>query len=362
MGFRQIRFFNFRNLENQSISVDTPELFLVGENGQGKSNFLEAVYMLCYGGSFRTKSDDQLCRWEESQMVVEGDLTTTEGEEQRITYRVDERKKQIALNGKAVSDRKELVHIMPCIVFCHDDIQFVKGAPDMQRYFFDQTLSLYDPMFIDVLRRYRKILRLRNNVLKAADTTLLPVYDHQLAVTGVELQAQRQIAVENFNKTFAQLFTRISGLQDELSIVYRPSWKGEGATEAVERKLSERRGRDLYMGTTTSGPHRDRFIFMQSGRNFTDTASTGQIRLVSLILRVAQAVFFSEQANRRPVLLLDDVMLELDPTRRSRFLASLPRYEQAFYTFLPDEQFSSYIKDDTVVYTVQAGSIHETRR
>ncbi|TVQ40419.1 MAG: DNA replication/repair protein RecF [Spirochaetaceae bacterium] len=376
MGFRSIRVYNYRNLHNAEIDTAAPEVFLVGENGQGKSNFLEAVYVLCYASSFRTRTDALLMRHGSSETALSGSVTETENPtndphvasvdpqagtslarctERRIIWR--DGKKRVIVDGRDVEDRKELIRSLPCIVFCHDDIQFVRGAPDMQRYFFDQTLSLDDPLFIDTLRDYRRIVRLRNSALKEYRTELLPAYDRQLAQTGLEIQLRRREAVAAFSATFCDLYQGISGSEDKLVIEYRPSWKSDPPLEKVIALLEDRRQTDLAIGTTTSGPHRDRFRFAMNGSDYTDTASTGQLRLTSLVLRVAQARFFSDRAGRRPLLLLDDVMLELDPVRRARFLAVLPAYDQAFFTFLPDEQFNSYRKDATLLYRVVAGVI-----
>ena len=363
MGFRRVRTYNFRNLGDAEIDVEAPEVFLVGENGQGKTNVLETMYVLCYGGSFRTRRDEQLCRTGERQLLIQGALTDEQGRNHEITYGWDAGTKRIRLNGKPVEDRKDLVSIMPCIIFAHDDIEFVQGAPERQRFFFDQTLSLYDPLFIDVLRRYRKVLRARNLSLKEGREELLQVYDRQLAESGIELLKRRSEATTAFNETFSALFTRISGFREALHIEHRPSWRGvldEDDAErvaAVEDELQRRRESDLTMKTTTSGPHRDRFVFRQAGRDFTQTASTGQLRLVSLILRVAQGEFFGAQTGRSPVLLLDDVLLELDPLRRGRFLDALPAYEQAFFTFLPDERFTEYQGERTLIYRVAGGTI-----
>lgn len=385
MGFLSIRTYNFRNLADAEIACDAPEVFLVGENGQGKTNFLEAVYVLCYGGSFRVHRDEQLVRAGANQLLLQGSLRDEEGERQDLAYGWESArnsgKKSIRLNGKPVSDRKDLVSILPCIIFAHDDIEFVQGSPDRQRFFFDQTLSLYDPLFIDVLRRYRKVLRARNIALKEGRSDLLEVYDRQLAEAGVELLEKRTVATAAFNETFSDLFSAISGFAEPLHIEHRPSWRisaGSGApgggaeapdapgaagsavpaaVREAEAQLARRRDHDLYMKTTTSGPHRDRFVYRHEGRDFTQTASTGQLRLVSLILRVAQAQFFAARSGRRPVLLLDDVLLELDPTRRKRFLDTLPGYEQAFFTFLPDERFSDYRREHTLIYRVADGRI-----
>ena len=396
MGFRRIRHDNFRNLENGEINVDAREVFLVGENGQGKTNLIESIYVLCYGTSFRTRRENEICRSGENEVAVTGEAASSEGEVQRIKYVWQRGKKQIELNDSPVRDRKELVELLPCIPFAHDDINFVQGAPDMQRFFFDQTLSLYDPYFIDVLRSYRRVLRQRNVVLKNQDEELLPVYDDHLAAHGLAVQERRAEASTRFSTTFSTLFAEVSGLAGELRIEYRPSWRaggrvagsGDGANgaagvgvgdaagpnigappaagsdptdaptaDAVREELERRRDHDRYMRTTTSGPHRDRFLFLWDGEDFTRIASTGQVRLASLLLRVAQAQFFSVQTDRKAVLLLDDVLLELDPTRRARFLEVLPAYEQAFFTFLPDEHFTRFRKADTLLYRVANGSV-----
>lgn len=370
MGFGEITVYQFRNLADQRIDTEAREVFLVGENGMGKTNFLEAIYYLSYASSFRTRRDEQLMRHGTEEMSVRGILYRS-GERHTLTCKNRDRKKEIDLDGMRVGDRKELISVMPCVVFCHDDIGFVTGAPEMQRYFLDQTLSMYSPLFIDDMRRYRRILKSRNLALKAGHESVLPVYDEQLAEAGVHLQENRRVAVEAFNRTFSTLFSEVSGLTTELSLLYRPSWrtsKRPGAPqnprdttptqEEVLRTLEERREQDGYFRTTTSGPHRDKFRFDFGGRDFTEVGSTGQLRLVSLILRVAQATFYREQTGRSPLLLFDDVLLELDPGRRNRFFNALPEYEQAFFTFLPDEQYEGYRREGTLLYRVRDGILH----
>jgi DNA replication and repair protein RecF len=256
---------------------------------------------------------------------------------------------------------------MPCIVFGHDDIDLVNGPPEMQRFFFDQSLTLYDPTYLDLLRRYRRVLKSRNSALKEERNDLFDLYDAQLAQYGTELVRKRASAVETFNQTFGECFRRVSGFTEPLHIVYAPSWTLSADTEDpshpryAEEQLIAQRDRDLRFGTTTSGPHRDRFRFILANREFTETASTGQLRLVSLVLRVSQAVFFHYATGRRPVLLLDDVLLELDQRRRERFLELLPNYEQAFFTFLPNEAYERYLHGEALVYWVEDGVIQHTK-
>jgi DNA replication and repair protein RecF len=357
MGFLSVRTYQFRNLDDAVISVDAPEIFLIGENGQGKTNFLESVYLLCYGSSFRTRNASVLSRQSTSYTVIAGTITNEEFDEQRIDVEIEKRRKNIRIDGKPVKDRKELISIMPCIVFSHDDIQFVKGSPDMQRWFFNQTLSLYDPLFIDSLRRYSKVLKLRNQVLKEEQRKMVDIYDLQLVEAGMSVEERRAVTVTEFNETFKKLFREIAGFQDDLQIRYRPSWPQTDAQAEVLDLLRRKRETDFTLGTTTTGPHRDRFVFTYRGKDFSRIASTGQLRLISLILRTAQARFFSDKRGKKPLLLLDDVLLELDLKRRKKFIDALPEYEQIFYTFLPDEPFSSYRRDDTLIYQVENGRI-----
>lgn len=355
MGFSEITVYQFRNLADQRVETAARELFLVGENGMGKTNFLEAIYYLSYAGSFRTRRDEQILRHGAEEMAVRG-ILERDGDHRELSCKHRNKKKEIELDGERVTDRKELISVMPCVVFCHEDIDFVKGAPEMQRYFLDQTLSMYNPLFIDDMRRYRRILKSRNLALKAGHNDVLPVYDEQLVEAGLHLQENRRVAVEAFNRTFTDLFRRISGLPERLQLLYRPSWR-VATTEAALGVLADRREQDIYFRTTTSGPHRDKFRYDFGGKDFTEMGSTGQLRLVSLILRVAQAQFYREQTDRRPLLLFDDVLLELDPGRRGRFFEALPEYEQAFFTFLPDEQYEGYRSSETLLYRVVDGKL-----
>jgi DNA replication and repair protein RecF len=355
MGFHSLSLYQYRNLRDATVSVDAPEVFLIGENGQGKTNLLEAIYLLCFGSSFRTRKEQLIITHNQKEMSVQGTYAVEEGDENRIHLALTGEGKRIQVNGKRITDRKQLISNIPCIVFSHDDIRFIFGPPDRKRWFFNQTMSLFDPLFIDSLRKYQRILKLRNAALKNGNVKILEMYNLQLAAAGLVIQGQREELIGEFNETFSELSARISNFGGQSVIRYQPSWKGKKEPKKVITFLEERKERDLIFGTTTTGPHRDRFTFTIDGRDFGPVASTGQLRLMSLILKVAQAVFFSRKTRRKPLLLLDDVLLELDQKKRRNFLQELPEYEQAFFTFLPDEPYDRYRKHDTMVYTVENG-------
>jgi DNA replication and repair protein RecF len=339
LGFEQVRFYQFRNWGDEPVDLgEARQVVLSGENGQGKTNFLEGIYLLCYGSSFRTKNEKKLCLHGTHEFSARG-RGTFGGSFAEVSVKLTPVRKELVLNGEAVRDRKELVRRLPCVAFTHEDYHFVSGGPEFQRYFFDQTLSLFDVLYIDTLRHYRRILKIRNALLVQPryDALAMDVYEHQLALAGLEITRLRREAVEDFNPLFTRLFGEISGLDGECRLKHLPSWKDDEA--GVVQKLAEGRDQDARLGFTSTGPHRDRFAFQLGGRNFADHASTGQVRLLSLLLRISQATLSLERTGRKPLLLLDDVLLELDGERRRRVLANLPPFEQAFFTFLPDYQF-----------------------
>jgi DNA replication and repair protein RecF len=355
MSFTRVRLYRYRNLKDADIDVDAPEVFLIGENGQGKTNFLESIYLLCFGSSFRSRIDTDLIRHGESEMSLIGTSTSRSVSPVEVTLKIRNRKKTIATDGKSVTDRKELIERFPCIVFCHEDIDFVSGAPDRRRWFFNQTMSLNTPLFVDTLRRYNRIISMRNAAIREGRDELLSVYDAQSAAAGLEIQEGRTRTVEHFNETFTRIFSYVSGIQPPVRIRYLPSWKKCSAIDDVVARFRERRETDRIMQTTTSGPHRDRFVFVCADKDFARTASTGQLRLLSLVLRVSQAVHFTTVSSTLPLLLLDDVLLELDGEKRRRFIEMLPKYEQAFFTFLPDERYDRYRSEKTMLYRVADG-------
>jgi DNA replication and repair protein RecF len=356
VAFEEVRFYHFRNIADGTVSLSSRQIFLVGENGQGKSNFLESLYLLSYGGSFRTRRDSELCRTGERDMAVDGTISNAEGSH-RIQIRFQDGKKKINLDSSPVTDRRDMISMTPVVVFRHDDMAFVNGSPEMQRWFVDQTLSMNRPGYVNDLRRYRIVLKNRNHAIRNEQLDLLDIYDNELAEAGLKIQRDRATVIRAFNDVFQEDFLAISGLEFPLVLEYRPSWRGLEGTEEVVEELESRRLQEQNLRTTTSGPHRDRLLFRYRERDFLQVASTGQIRLVALILRVAQARFFGKTTGRLPILLLDDVLLELDPGRRSRFVERLPLSEQRIFTFLPGEPYHAYRNDETLIYFVENGTV-----
>lgn len=362
MKFEKVWFKNFRNLRDQSVDVHRTQVFLVGVNGQGKTNFLEALYFLCYGNSFRTRNMRDVVRHGADSFLIGGQFTDISGVRRNLQLKFIDGRKSVVLDNREIKDRKELIYNIPCIVFSYDDIDLVRGEPECRRVFFDQTLSMYDPLYLDDLRHYKAVLKQRNAAIRENLTSVMGAYDILLARYGLRLQKARAEACSVFNLIFPDFYSSIACDGRDMSIRYKASWEGLGSEEDVAGFLERNRERDIKMGFTTSGLHRDRFVISDQNGLFQDSGSTGQLRLASLILRTSQAAYFRKQTGKDPVMLIDDVLLELDSAKRGAFLRQLGSFSQAFFTFLLDEKyFSSRVEDDAFFYNVSDGLLKEEK-
>jgi DNA replication and repair protein RecF len=360
MPFDSVKLSSFRNLEDAEVNTNADRVFLVGDNGQGKTNFLEAMYYLSYGTSFRGPVDAEVGRRGSASFALSGRIRASEGlPSDDISVRYEARIKDIRRNGKPIRDRKELVELNPSVVFCHEDFSFAAGEPERRRFFFDQAAGLVSAGYIDIIRDYKRILRQRNAALKDTRHDLLSPLDMQLAEKGIELMEARARLHAEFDTRFAHRFEAVSLLGSEVRIKYRPNWPVNAGIDGILERLSSKRAEELALGTSLSGPHRDRWTFACNGADFATTASTGQLRLLSLTLRMVQAEYYTAATGRLPVMLLDDVLLELDLGKRKRFLGLLPPAGQAIFTFLPGESWEEYKTGSTLIYEVRDGRFED---
>jgi DNA replication and repair protein RecF len=291
--FLSLKTVAFRNLVDSETNLKCKNTVLVGENGQGKSNFIEALYFCSYASSFRGVRDTELSLHSKKDFSVMAETDNYICKNLSVIFK--DGKKNIFFDKKKINDRKELLEIVPSIIVCHEDLDFVSGPPERRRWFFDQTQSLVDSLYLDDLRNYRKILKSRNVVLKSwkgrDSTVLLDAYDPQMVHYGLRLMEKRTEMAKDFSSVFEPLYHEISGI-DGVSIQYSPSWKNDNQDIELS-SFFERREKDIAYGMSLTGPHRDNYIFTRKGREFTRNASTGQRRLLALLLRMAQVKVFS---------------------------------------------------------------------
>jgi DNA replication and repair protein RecF len=272
MAFLSLRTTAFRNLDDTEINTASKNIFLIGQNGQGKTNFFFFFYFCSYASSFRgTKDKDIACNGkpdfsasaELGFIQKNEDTSLSEALSDRITVKFEKKVKSISLNGKKIEDRKDILETAPCVAFCHEDMEFVYGSQERRRWFFDQIQSLYDPVYLDDLRKYRRVLKTRNTVLRETKINgnsrpageIIDALDPQLIEYGGRLMEKRAVAVDHFSAVFSPLYQEVSGIAG-ITVTYVPSWK-------KENYLAECKNADFAQGTTVSGPHRDRYLFVK---------------------------------------------------------------------------------------------------
>ncbi|MGD1823285.1 MAG: DNA replication/repair protein RecF [Pleomorphochaeta sp.] len=347
---------NFRNLQiNKPLDLNKKQIILIGSNGQGKTNLLEALYFICYGNSFRTSNIKELLNYSSPSLNITSHFLTDNNEKREISIKIKNKKREIKIDGKTIHDRKQLIYNIPCIVFSHDDIAFITGSPESRRKYFNQTMSMYDPVFFDDLRYYNKILKQRNTILKNNQYDLLDIYDSNLAKYGFLIKESRLKTVNEMNNLFPNLYSSVSDLRD-VKIEYKSSWKECNSQEDILQHLKDNRERDIKYSLSNFGIHRDKFTINTQFGELSSIGSTGQQRLASLVLRATQCKYFNLKTNKEPIILVDDVLLELDHEKRNKFLSLFDDYSQGFFTFLPQEKYFNKIDlDNSFVYNVDKG-------
>ena len=361
MQITELTLRSYRSYETLHLAFDPGVQIFLGANAQGKTNIIEALYYAAFGRSHRTSSDAELIRvgaegahiglsFRRHDVPGELSFTFARGARRRITYA-----------GESLRQR-DLVGILPMVLFSPEDLFLVKGAPALRRRYLDAELSQASPAYYGELLRYTRILKQRNAVLKdirerlAAPDDLSP-WDAQLARSAAYIVTRRIAAVAQLGALSARV-QAVLAAGEELALAYEISGAGaedfaeDDMTEALHvwynKMLCEGRARDIARAATGVGPHLDDLVLRVGGMSLRSYGSQGQQRTGALALKLAELFYLQENIGEAPILLLDDVMSELDADRR-RALLDFIRHEhiQTFITatdaaYFPAERMGTY--------------------
>ena len=345
MLIRELQIINFRNLCFLRAEFGGGINLIHGGNAQGKTNLLEAIYLLVTGRSFRTTMDREMIPWvrEGYEATLVRARVEKSGYEERFLLTFNQSEKHIFVNGTPIPRLGELIGRINAVLFTPDDLLLVRGTPGLRRRFLDIELSQVSRLYLHHLQRSDLALRQRNALLKQHQrrpslSQELKPWDQQVAEHGCELTLYRARVLERLSALAAETYAGIAGNAEQLSIGYRsgvPASAGQAQAEIMERFLDglvRSRDEDIRRGATSVGPHRDDFSFQIDGHDARDYGSQGQQRSCVLALRLAEVRLMEETTGDLPLLLLDDLMSELDETRKRALLASLDSRLQIFIT------------------------------
>jgi DNA replication and repair protein RecF len=345
-------------------------LLFQGENGQGKSNLLEAIYLLAIAKSPKASTDRELVRWQ----PVDGEIysrvaaSVHRGNEPlrvQIDFRsvpnppdddvdpADEAhvrrgpeslsvQKYLRVNGvpRRASD---LVGQVTAVMFSADDLELVYGSPTVRRRYLDILISQLDRQYLRTLQRYQRVVTQRNSLLKSiregkSRAGEIEFWDDELAAEGKLIMAQRHRTIEKLSELSSPVHEELTGNGEALRLEYQPNVPiGDDVSEDsieqyIRKAIQERRQREIAQAVTISGPHRDDLGILLNDMDVAAYASRGQARTVVLAMKLAEAGYLRERRHQEPILLLDDVFSELDASRRAHILDTVSRYEQSFIT------------------------------
>jgi len=315
-----LRLRDFRNYARLDADFAPGFHLLLGDNAQGKTNILEAVYLMSTLRSFRGVGGTQMIRHGQKGYFVGGKVVGRGEHDIKIYWSVRERK--LALNGRPVRKLTDYLGTLRTVVFCTEDVQLVKGTARARRRFLDLLLSQTQPGYLPLLQRYMHTVRARNALLKShsADEAALDSFSQELVTLGDELIHARRDMIPKFSPLARLAYRRISNDAEELRIAYQPSVKEDFTVE-----LAQSRGKERAYRMTLVGPHRDDLQLLLNDKLAVQFGSEGQKRTLAIALKMAQSEFLTGIHGSPPILLIDDVMGELDVKRRSGFLPLLER-------------------------------------
>ena len=324
MHLAHLRLRDFRNYARLDADFAPGFHVLLGDNAQGKTNILEAVYLMATLRSFRGVGSAQLIRHGQKGYFVGGKVVAQGDREIKMYWSTAER--SLSLDGRPVKKLTDFLGALRTVVFCTEDLQLVKGTARIRRRFLDLLLTQTHPTYLPLLQRYAQALRSRNALLKrhAPDEAALESFTHELVETGGEIIRLRRELIPKISPLARLAYRRIANDAEELRIEYLPSVKSDFAVE-----LAQARRREQSYRATLVGPHRDDLQLLQNGQSAAQFGSEGQKRTLAIALKMAQAEYLTGLHGSPPVLLIDDVMGELDEKRRRGLLPLLERAHQA---------------------------------
>ena len=359
MFIKRLQMLNYRNYNVLDISLGPHVNVFMGDNAQGKTNILEGIYYCAFARSHRTSKDRELINWNSDNAL----LSVTVGRE-RLDKRIDisilkDGKKAIQVNKIKIKKIGELFGNFNVVMFSPEDLKIIKDSPGVRRKFIDMELCQLNPKYYYNLVQYNKVLNERNSILRNRNINkdILDVYDMQLVEFGYNIIIDRLEYIQKLNKYSAKIHSDITSGKEKIEFKYISTIKDlENIKENFYSLLEKNRSRDCERGITSIGPHRDDFTVLINDIDTKSYGSQGQQRTAVLTIKFSSLKIIKELTGEHPVLLLDDVLSELDFSRK-RYILSTIGDIQTIITCTGIEDLYEYLDDKSKVFKVKDGEI-----
>jgi len=351
MWIKNIKIKNFRNYKNQEINLEENINIFYGENAQGKTNIIEAIFLCSMGKSFRAKKDSEMINLEEKNSNIEIEYYKSD-RAGKIKIELGP-KKNIYLNGIKLKKLSELLGNINVVIFTPDDINILKGGPQNRRKFLDIMISQLKPNYMYNLNLYLKTIEQRNNYLRQIreenkDENLLDIWDEKLSEYAINIYNYRKEFIEKIKNKIKKIHNEITQEKENIEIEYITECENK---EKYLEILKQRRKLDIIKGYTTKGIHRDDFVIYINNKQLDIYGSQGQHRTAILSLKLSELNIIYDEIGEYPILLLDDFMSELDEGRRLNFLEKIKNTQ----VIITGTEKISIANKNILIYNVKSG-------
>ena len=359
MYIKSIQLTGYRNYKNSTVYFDKGTNILYGDNAQGKTNVLEAIFMCATTKSHKGAKDKEVIGFDEDEAHITLYLDK-DNDEIKIDMQLrKDKSKIVALNGSKIKKATELLGNLNVVLFSPEDLSIIKDGPGERRKFTDTELCQLDGIYLYNLSKYNKIVEQRNKLIKDSfyNNELLEtlnIWDSQLVSYGCQIIDKRDVFIDELNGIIGKVHNKLTNGKEELEIHYEPDVERND----FEKKLRENREKDIRYKITSVGPHRDDFSFIVNGIDIRKYGSQGQQRTAALSLKLAEIEIVKKITGHVPVLLLDDVLSELDSNRQNYLLNSIGNLQTIITCTGLDDFVNNNFRIDKVIKVVN-GNITE---
>ncbi|MFA6878350.1 MAG: DNA replication/repair protein RecF [Fusobacterium sp.] len=376
MKILSIKLKNFRNYDSLNIKFDSIINIIYGDNAQGKTNLLESIYYTAFGFTYRTRSEEELIKFEKNDFFTDISFSNNFCKNRIIVkkYLKNEKfQKEVTFNNNVLKN-KDHYGLLNVVFFSPDDLQIVKGEPGLRRKFINLEIAQTNKFYYNLLVKYNKTMLQRNKFLKDSkekiniDFTQLSVWDSELAKIAASIISIRLETLKKISKISEEIYSKLTSSKENFTLDYILKNNDGEIIEIPVRSQKEweewyieefkiRRNLDLIRCSTSIGPHRDDILIKVNNNNLRVFGSQGQQRSAALALKLAELEFIKEIKEEYPILLLDDVMSELDSKRRKQLLTFIDGKVQTFIT-VNDKELVKFLSDSKYFY-VKNGIMYE---
>ena len=366
MKIKKIKLINFRNLENVELSFINNVNIIIGGNGAGKTNILEAIYLNSLTKSFRANNDNELIKFNKDFLTIKTTIKENSYNE-KVLYNIDKISKKIYLNANKITKLSEYIGKYPVVISTPEDVLMIKTSTSNRRDVLNISICQFNKECFKTLNEYNKLLKLRNDYLKRilinsnSDIKYFDILTNKLIEKATYIYIERNNYINLINKYLANIFEHIC-LNKSLNIKYSPNvdideYEKDIISKILHKKLKKDFNKEISLGMTITGPHRDDFNFFLDNKDMKYYSSEGQKKMAVISYKLAEMNLFQEQEDKKPIILLDDLFSELDIKNKNRLVRYIPKDLQVIITSNDLKGINKSIRDKAKIFKIKDSEV-----